>query len=324
MLDTDCVSLSRLSTLLAELEDLKRQQPAHYHQSIASTLFVESWRRLLAGEEPDIVATKITTQAIIHILLPGCDGHFIREAGLSKSEAAEVYEKALQESTHERIDPALYEKLLSSVPAIMDEYFSQPSDRAQAFDQEAFNTQAWFVDVLCRQPRAGATKPGKPRLLLLPAEMHADHCLMTAVFAVLLAPSFGASEAQPFLTGLSHHLHNAVLPDCGFGGEMLLEKWLTGILQNARNKALANLNSNLAHTIREALAVHERLDIPEGRAVSAADVLDRVLDVKWRTRAAHVQDEDILSELELVHAGPLKEFQTDLLAQAGLWDAMKK
>ena len=306
-------SLRQLSTLLAELEDLKRQQPAHYARSIASTLFVESWKRLLAGEQADRIALETTTKAIIHVLLPGCDARFVHEAGLSQSDTTEVYQKALREGAQGRIDPGLYEALAACVPNIVNGYFSETNARSEE------DSSAWFVDVLCRQPRAGATKPGTPRLLLIPPEMHSDHCLVTGVFAVLLSSHYEAVPTRPFWAGLSHHLHNAVLPDCGFSGEMLLEPWLAGIMQRARERALAGLDESVARTVREGLATHEAIEVAEGRAASAADVIDRVLDVQWRTRAAHVQNEDILSELELVHAGPLKNFQTELLAEAGIW-----
>ena len=313
MLRTKDISLNQMSGLLAELEDLKRQQPAHYTQSIASTLFTESWRRLLSGEEVLDIALKITTKALVSILLPGCDATFFRDTQLRESDACEVYQKALYESTHGRIETSLYEQLSQCIPAIVGEYFQHTNGEAEP------SAPAWFVNILCRQPRAGATKPGKPRLLLIPPEMHSDHCLTTALFAVLLSPFFEASVGQPFLTGLSHHLHNAVLPDCGFGGEVLLEPWLAQIIRTAQDKALADLNPNLAQTVRESLAVHENLAIAEGRAASAADVLDRVLDVQWRTRAAQVKNEDILSELELVHAGPIQQFQTQVLSEMGVW-----
>lgn len=307
------ISLRQVSGLLAELEDLKRQQPAHYTQSIASTLFTESWRRLLSGERMLDIALKITTKALVSILLPGCDASFFRNAQITEVDVCEIYQKALYESAHGRVEAQLYEQLLGSIPAIVEAYFHDASDQARP------TAPAWFVDVLCRQPRAGATKPGKPRLLLIPPEMHSDHCLTTAVFAVLLSPFFEASAGQPFLTGLSHHLHNAVLPDCGFGGEVLLEPWLADIIRTAQDKALADLSLDLAQTIRESLAVHENLAIAEGRAASAADVLDRVLDVQWRTRAAQVKNEDILSELDLVHAGPIQQFQTQVLSEMGVW-----
>ena len=318
-IDMDRRSLHSLSTLLAELEDLKRQQPAHYRRSIASTLFVESWKRLLRGEDVRSVAMRITAQALINVLLPGCDAHFLQQADLSRSDATQMFQQSLRGSIHGRIDPDLYEQLSSYIPGLVDEYFDESAGRVGLLD-ESFSERAWFVEVLCRQPRAGATKPGTPRLLLIPPEMHSDHCLVTAVFAVLLSPSFCASPEKPFMAGLSHHLHNAVLPDCGFAGEMLLEPWLAGIMRRACTRALAGLPPDLVHTVQEGLATHEAIETAEGRAASAADVIDRVLDVQWRTRAANVKDEDILSELELVHAGPLKQFQTELLAEAGLWE----
>lgn len=313
----DQEALRGLRTLLIELEDLKRQQPAHYAQSIASTLFVESWQRLLAGEDTGRVATTITTKAIISVLLPGCDAHFVREAGLDKLAVVEIYQKALRGSVYERLDAALYKLLWASIPPLVDAYFEEATDNR--ISEADFQQQAWFVDVLCRQPRAGATKPGHPRMLLVPPEMHSDHCLTTAVFAVLLSPAFGAAPGLPFLTGLSHHLHNAVLPDCGFGGEVLLDEWLSDIITHARSKALARLDPTLAQRVSKAIDTHENLELAAGRAASAADVLDRVLDVKWRTRAANVRDEDILEELDLVHEGPIKRFQTEILSATKVW-----
>ena len=313
----DKEALRGLRTLFIELEDLKRQQPAHYSQSIASTLFVESWQRLLAGEHTERVATIISTKAIVAVLLPGCDAHFVQEAGLEKLAILEIYRKALRTSAYERVDATLYELLLASIPPLVEEYFGEASDDKIA--ETDFQRQAWFVNVLCRQPRAGATKPRRPRLLLLPPEMHSDHCLTTAVFAALLSPCFGASPGLPFLTGLSHHLHNAVLPDCGFGGEVLLDEWLPTIIEQARNKALAHLEPTLAQRVRGAIDTHENLHLAEGQAASAADVLDRVLDVQWRTRAANVRDEDILEELDLVHEGPIKRFQTEILSATDVW-----
>ena len=66
-----------------------------------------------------------------------------------------------------------------------------------------------------RQPRAGATCPGRPRLVVEPPERHADHCLTVAVYGVLVAPLVGADPVVPFLVGLAHHLHNVPLPDAG-------------------------------------------------------------------------------------------------------------
>ena len=44
-----------------------------------------------------------------------------------------------------------------------------------------------FVPLLAAQPRAGATRPGYPRVILEPAENHAEHCAVVAVNGVLAA-----------------------------------------------------------------------------------------------------------------------------------------
>ena len=56
-----------------------------------------------------------------------------------------------------------------------------------------------FAEALIRQPRAGATCPGKPRIVLEPPEGHGDHCMIVAVLACLVAPRFGADPGQAFL-----------------------------------------------------------------------------------------------------------------------------
>ena len=68
------------------------------------------------------------------------------------------------------------------------------------------------------------------RVVVEPPESHGDHCLTVAVYGVLVAPVFGADPVAPFLVGLAHHLHNVVLPDAGFAGEVLLGAALDRVL----------------------------------------------------------------------------------------------
>ena len=300
--------------LFAELQDLKRQVPAHFERSISSALFVESWQRLFAEQRVDRVARTVTTKMLLHILLPGCDSGFYHRAGLKRADVREILEHALAQVGGKRVPNDVVRDLRDALPEITDEY----SGAVDPIRGEP----AWFVEALCRQPRAGATSPGKPRLLLTPPEMHSDHCLLTATYAYLLSHEYKADPAVAWLCGLAHHLHNAVLPDCGFAGEILLEPWLDRIFQNGRQHCLAAMPPPLAAQVRDALTHHETISAPEGKAISAGDVLDRVLDVRWRTRAAAVRDEDILDELELVHAGALKTFQDHLLDSHGVWKSV--
>ena len=297
--------------LFGELQDLKRQRPAHLDAPLSTVLFRRAWRRLLAGADFGSVADATTAEALTNVLFPGCDEAFFPVVGLSAADTRALLREALATTAGDAVGPATMTRLRDATDALAERYSSASEPDAAPLPRS--------LDLLCRQPRAGATRPGIARLVLVPAEMHADHCLLTAVYAALAAEDFGADAGVAFVCGLAHHLHNALLPDCGFAGEILLGSHLAQVISVGRERALAELPVGLRQRVREALRHHETLSAPEGEAISAGDVLDRVLDVKWRTRAAAVTDADILDDLDLVHAGPLKEFQLGLLSAAGVW-----
>lgn len=308
-------TLGQLKHLLPQLQDLKRQQPAHYKKSIASSLFTESWKRLFYGENSEEIALKITLKALLSLVLPGCDAYFFKTAKIDSKSAENILKSAFSELIEGKIHPELFGQLFDEIPNLVTEFYSENDFGVKKTN---FDQKYWFVEALCKQPRAGATKPGMPRLLLVPPEMHSDHCLITAVYAVLLSPCFEAEVGLPFLTGLAHHLHNAVLPDCGFAGEIALGDHLQPIIENSRAEALNKVGTTESEIITKAINNHENLNNAEGQSSSAADVLDRVLDIKWRVRAASVTEKDVLDDLELVHDGPIKSFQTAILKSADL------
>ena len=175
-----------------------------------------------------------------------------------------------------------------------------------------------FAEALVRQPRAGATCPGKPRLVLEPSENHGDHCLVVAVLGTVLAGYYGADPATAFLAGMAHHLHNAVLPDSGFAGEILLGDELAPLMHRLFERELATLPEPVAGPVRAALATIGDAKTPEGRAFNAADVMDRVLQMRQYDRVAAFTTSQALDDLELVHAGPIQAFHHAVLAEAGL------
>lgn len=298
------------AALFAELQDLKRLQPAHLDHSIASEFFRMGWRGIIAGDQLDGLALRMTTRALLNILLPGLDERFFRAAKLNPAEGVEIMQRALEHTASGRIAPPLYDELSAQVPTIVEDLLTVNIQH---------NKVPKPIEILCRQPRAGATHPELPRLVLTPPEMHSDHCFLTAVYGVLLADHYGADRGTVFLAAMAHHLHNAYLADTGFAGEECLGEYLGKVIHNCRKEALGYFSVQLQQQIGDALGYHETIDRPEGKAISAGDVLDRVLDIKWRTKAAAVTDQDILGELDLVHPGPLKNFQTDLLAKTEVW-----
>jgi hypothetical protein len=124
-----------------------------------------------------------------------------------------------------------------------------------------------------------------------------------------------------FLAGLAHHLHNALLPDAGFAGEVLLGEWLGPAMARATDLALAELAPGPRARVEAACRILPDAATPEGRAFHAADTLDRVLQVEHHLRAAGTTMDFVLREMELVHAGPVKPFQDAVLARRGLLPA---
>jgi hypothetical protein len=138
------------------------------------------------------------------------------------------------------------------------------------------------------------------------------------VYAVVLSPIFGAEPGEAFLTGLAHHLHNAVLPDPGYAGDELLGDELPDLMGRATDQALQQLPLGLREPVSQALDRTRTLDHPASKAFHAADVLDRVLEMAWHDQSARFRLHQALDDLNIVHAGFTQQFHQQVLAAAGL------
>ena len=175
-----------------------------------------------------------------------------------------------------------------------------------------------FVELLGRQQRAGATRPGRARVVLEPTENHAEHCGLVAVNGALAASLYGADAGQVFLTGLCHHLHNAYLPDAGDAGDALLGEHHPLMMERFRERALAQLPAELVEMARASLDSVYRADTPESRAFQVADSLDRVLEMEWHARSAEFTLDVALEQMDIIHPGPVQAFQLEIMREAGL------
>jgi 5'-deoxynucleotidase YfbR-like HD superfamily hydrolase len=290
-----------LIPLLREINDLKRVRAAGIDGTLAGRAFRRSWGRLVAGDSPVTVALRETALAVAGCRLGGIDRAMLTRAGLSDGEATEVLQSAF-DAVADPLDPLL--------AATLRDHLNEPEPAAAEAPA--------FVHDLERQPRAGATRPGHPRLILEPPESHADHCMIVAVYAVLLGPAYRADPAVPFLAGLAHHFHNAVMPDSGFAGEMLLGRHLEPVMARLTEEIVAMLPDHLARACREARTILPDAETPEAKAFHSADVIDRVLQMDQYARVASFELRHAVEEMELVHAGPLQDFQTGLLRTVGL------
>ena len=298
---SDAAGLAGLLPLFRELNNLKRIRVAGQPGTLAERLFIRSWGRLVSGETLEQVALEETARAVAATLLAGIDAEVLREGGLDAAERRGVTERAFDTAAG-TVAPTLAARLRATLGS---EYFPQLPPLPA------------FVTLLAAQPRAGATRPGHPRVVLEPAENHAEHCAVVAVNGVLTAGVFGADPAVPFLTGLSHHLHNAHLPDAGDAGDVLLGERLKPLMETFRARSLAELPAPLHAPIRHSLAAVYRADYPEARAFQAADSLDRVLEMEWHARSAAFTLEVALGDMDIIHPGPVQAFQMEVMRSVG-------
>ena len=290
--------LDRLLPLFRELNGLKRVRVAGKDGSWAERLFVRAWARLIAAEDVARVAREETASAVVATLLAGIDAQVLADGGLPAEARREILHRAFDTACHP-LSPASAESLRAAVTA---EPVRPPAPAVPP-----------GVRLLAAQPRAGATRPGYPRVVLEPAENHAEHCAVVAVNGVLAAGVFGADPAGPFLTGLAHHLHNAYLPDAGDAGDSLLGEHQRPLLENCRARALQELPAFLHEPIRRGLTAVYRADTPEARAFQAADSVDRVLEMEWHARSAAFTLETALGEMDIIHPGPVQAFQLEVM-----------
>ncbi|MBX9933385.1 MAG: hypothetical protein K2Y56_17925 [Methylobacterium sp.] len=286
-----------LRDLLVELNDLKRVRSAGRHGSIAERLFFQGWTALTGGSSAETVVLDVTARALAAARLCDLDDAFLGEAGLSDEEVGTILMSGL-DAVAENLDPDLLDRL---------------RDRLHLREHFKVGPLPGFALSLAQQPRAGVTCPGRARILLEPPENHAEHCLMVAVYGVVLSPFYRADPTTVFLAAMSHHLHNAAMPDAGFTGEMLLGKHLGPIVERTTLRALQDLDERLRRTVEGARAVLSDDATAEGRAFHAADAIDRVLQIAQHLRAASLTMGTVLDDMELVHDGPVKGFHDRVL-----------
>ena len=295
--------LDGLLLLFRELNGLKRVRVAGKNGSWAERLFIRAWARLTAEEDIGQVAREETASAVVATLLAGIDAEVLADGGIPAGARREILQRAFEAAC-----PALSPTFAGSLRATLTNEPTRPPMAAVPP----------FVRLLAAQPRAGATRPGHPRVMLEPAENHAEHCAVVAVNGVLAADVFGADPAGPFLTGLAHHLHNAYLPDAGDAGDSLLGEHLRPLMDFFRARALQELPAFLHEPVRHGLKAVYRADTPEARAFQAADSMDRVLEMEWHARSAAFTLETALDEMDIIHPGPVQAFQLEVMRAMGL------
>ena len=140
-------SLSAMVPLAVEVCDLKRVRDASSPDSLASRMFRRGWAALLAGQDPASVAMQSTADALAAARLGGISRDVLADVGVHGTEADAILLRSFHEIAGP-VDPALC--------TILDRHLGQPYHPGPA---------PACAEALIRQPRAGATCPGKPRIV---------------------------------------------------------------------------------------------------------------------------------------------------------------
>ena len=295
-------NLIALMPLFREIGNLKRIRAANIGDSFAGDLFKRAWGRVNGGTDARRVAVDITKDALIAANLGAINAEVLRSTELGEAEVELILKRAFD---------------ASAAPVVADLRDEMRGEIAAQTDYDADEIPP-FAELLAHQPRSGATKVGAPKLIFDQPENHAEHSIIVGIYAVLLAPLYAADVETVFFAALTHHFHNAYLPDSGFAGEESLGEFLPAIFDAFRRKCLAQIPENIHDKIRRSLRIIETADAPEARAFHAADVIDRVLQMRHHAEANEFTLKYALEEAELVHAGAIQEFHYEVLRAAEL------
>ena len=318
-------SVSQFLPLLRQLNDLKRIRVAGAFGSIAERLFRRSWARLMLGEALEIVALSETANAVAAAKLAGINSQVLADGGLDAPTRACVLRAGFDASA--AVLPSAFAKRLRAhiAPGMPNSLTIRRGENQNGGKSDFRALEGYtgevampeFVGLLAMQPRAGATRPGHARVVLEPTENHAEHCAIVAVNGALASSLYGADAGAAFLTGLSHHLHNAYLPDAGDAGDALLGEHHAALMQTFRERALSQLPPDLAEQARASLDAVYRSDTPNSKAFQVGDSLDRVLEMEWHARTAEFTLDVALEEMDIIHPGPVQAFQLEIMREAG-------
>lgn len=295
-------NLAALVPLFREIGNLKRIRAANLENSFAAKLFESAWRQIIGGVNVRTTAVSTARDALVGANLGAISAEVLRSADLKQIGIETILRRAF-DSVAAPVDAALRAEMRKLI-------------NGKSNSDEAENPH--FVELLVRQPRSGATKVGAPKMIFDQPENHAEHSIIVGVYAVLLAPVYAAEIETVFFAALAHHFHNAYLPDSGFAGEESLKEFLPCVFDSFRRKCISEIPEKLHEKIWSALKIIETADAPEARAFHAADVLDRVLQMRHHAEANEFTLKYAMEEAELVHAGAIQEFHHGVLRAAKL------
>ena len=155
--------LGALARLARGVVDLKRVRDARGPRSVAERGFARSWSRLAAGTPVAEVCRAEAAAAVAALRLGALDAAALLAHGLDAAEAEAALGRAFDDAAAE-LPAALAAELRGGLADAVAHAARAGRPSAEAAPEPP------FVAALVAQPRAGATRPGRGRLVLEPAE----------------------------------------------------------------------------------------------------------------------------------------------------------
>lgn len=303
--------MDRLDALLAErIGELKRMSSLDPRYSIAQSLFLEATSALLCARSavdwPDII-DRLTVQALLQSV-----------AGAWHPDLIE----ALGHDEWQHVSGVFLDSALAGLPGRLRQYYKDDLKRFRwpaLRPTEPGGPAAQRVRAVCEIQRAGYAAPGKVKCSPYPRETQGEHCLVCAVYTALLCRLRELDPICPVLMALFHHLSAPLMPNFDHEGELLTGSAHSSAIEQAGCRMILR---DFDDPLRSALsgifpASGGSGELSGMEPFQEADVLDRVLQVRYYSRMASVNVEQAVAEYELLNRGRWYDSQIDLLVHYG-------
>lgn len=299
---------SELLNILERAGELKRIPSAVYPSSVAGAFFLETARLVTASPAGDCLVDIFDWMTVKSLV-----GAVIGDWGPDSTAALG------RETWREMASKALGHVLAAGPPQLRVYYEERFNDLWPRYHNYTCATDARadrWLKAICATPRAGYATVGRPKCIPYPRESQADHSLVSTVYASLLARLRRADVTKVCLMSLSHHLTAPLLPNVDHEVEQLIgPDESRRIEMKAAEYILSDFPAHVAEEIQQALATFRDggCDEVERSIVLEADLLDRVLQVRYYEKIASLTVTTAIQQYELLNRGPLERFQREIL-----------
>jgi hypothetical protein len=299
--------------LFERFGELKRLPGVQQEESVALQLFREVIARVVEADREDDVVDALdwmVARGAGAALLGDCPAEFVAD-----DEGRRTWHALSRQSAM---------AALADAPPAVATYYAERFDHLWARFHGVGIAQAPAVARrlarLAEAPRAGYASRDRVKCIPFPRETQGEHSVVCALIAAVLARERDVDIVGPCVMALFHHLPATMLPMIDHEAAALIGHAAAAALESrALARSLADLPPFSRGLIAKALARYESAApaCTEDPFVEA-DILDRVLQVRYYERVASLTVASASRDHGLLNEGPLGDAQRRILTAYGL------